>query len=221
MYQCVLFDMDGTLVDSYRGIFHAYEWAFRKMKMKFPGDAFVRKAIGSTPLDAFERLCEMPPQKIQTAAEYYREYYSTRGKKEAKLYPGIPRLLERLRDAGCFLGTATLKRELFAREMLENFSIAGYFHTVCGMDERNTKRKADLIQEGRKLAGASKENTLLVGDSLQDALGAEEAGISFLAVTYGFGFQKGKIPKEIKAAAAADTVFEIGESILYNKGVGI
>lgn len=70
MYSCVLFDMDGTLVDTYEGIFHAYCWTMEQLGLPFEGEPFVRTAIGAPLLYVFEDLCGMnrglsPPPKAK------------------------------------------------------------------------------------------------------------------------------------------------------------
>ena len=134
-YQCVLFDMDGTLVDSYQGIFHAYRRTMEQMGRTFGGDDFVRRAIGAPLLWVFESLCGMDRAQAERAAAVYRAYYADRGKHEARVYDGMEETLGRLKAAGCFLGAATLKKERFAREMLEEQGILPCFDAVCGMDE--------------------------------------------------------------------------------------
>ena len=188
MYNCVVWDMDGTLIDSYEGIFHAYAYALEKMGMGFAGDILVRRAIGAPLLYAFEHLVGIDRDRALRAAVYYREYYAAKGKREVTVYPGIPETLDRLKQAGCFLGTATLKKEAFAREILEQTGLLPHLDAVCGMDEHDRLTKADLIRRCMQQAGADPAKTVLVGDSEFDRAGAREAGIDFLAVTYGFGF---------------------------------
>ena len=79
MYRCVLFDMDGTLIDSYTGIFHAYQWAVQQSGIGFPGDALVRQAIGAPLPYAFETLCGMDSDTTKQAVQQYREYYARKG----------------------------------------------------------------------------------------------------------------------------------------------
>lgn len=188
MYSCVLFDLDGTLVDSYSGIYRAYRYAFEKMGLPFGGEAFVGRAIGAPLPYAFTRLCGLSPEKAAQAMGHYRQYYAKWGKHQAAVYPGVEQMLRRLRSAGGYLATATLKKEEFAREMLGELGLLPYVHAVFGADEHGRKGKADLIRLGCAAAGASPAETVLVGDSPFDAEGARAAGVACLAVTYGFGF---------------------------------
>lgn len=88
------------------------------------------------------------------------------------------------------LGTATLKKEDFAREILRAQELLGLFDVVCGMDGGDTRSKADLIRRCLSALNVRAEEAVLVGDSEFDAGGAAEAGIAFLPVTYGFGYRE-------------------------------
>ncbi len=189
MYNCILFDMDGTLVDSYPGISRAYQAAFEKMGRAWQGNSFVRRAIGAPLPFVFRELCGMSEADTLQAVSYYRAYYEEKGRHELGVYPGMEETLRRLKGTGRFLGTATLKKEKFAKEILEEQGLLCYFDAVCGMDEGDRFTKSDLIRRCMEQAKAEPRETILVGDSEFDAEGARQAGVEFLAVTYGFGFQ--------------------------------
>ena len=209
MNQCVVFDMDGTLVNSFEGIFYAYQWAFKKLSIPFPGEAFVRQAVGAPLLLVFEKSCGMDGEKARLAARHYREYYAEKGRYQAVVYPGMEETLCTLKDAGCFLGVATLKKEGFAREMLRSLGLLPHLNAVCGMDEQDSLTKAGLIRRCMDHAGADTDRTVLVGDSEFEALGAEEAGVSFLAVTYGFGFHNPETRERYHITRWADSPADI------------
>lgn len=179
MYRCVLFDMDGTLIDSYTGIFHAYQWAVQQSGIGFPGDALVRQAIGAPLPYAFETLCGMDSDTTKQAVQQYREYYARKGWHEVSVYPGIEAALKQLKRLGCFIGTATLKREHFAKRILKEQGLISYFDLVSGMDENDTLTKVDLIRCCMRTAKVSRKETILVGDSMFDAASAQEAGVAF------------------------------------------
>lgn len=209
MIRCTLFDVDGTLIHSYPGIYNAYRFAFEQMQLDFPGEPFVRQAIGSSLPHAFEGLYGMGPATAQEAIRHYRAYYSARGRHEATTYPGIPDALRHLRASGYRIGTATLKNERFAAEMLKEFGILDCFDAVCGMDGGNTLTKSKLITRCMERLHARPEDTLLIGDSIFDAQGAEEAGVRFLPVTYGYGFQDRESLRRIHAVKSAAAPAEI------------
>ena len=218
-YKCVLFDMDGTLVNSYEGIFHAYQWTMEQMGQDFGGDEFVHRAIGAPLIWVFENLCGMDRAGAEAAAACYRTYYAEKGKLQASVYHGVEKTLRRLKRAGCFLGVATLKRETFAGEMLDKLGLLSCFDTVCGMDADDRRTKADLLAHCMQAAKTKGADTILVGDSAFDAAGAREAGTAFLAVTYGFGFQDPEQAKEAGAVLVAETAGEIAD-LLCGAGEG-
>ena len=75
MYKCIVFDMDGTLVNSYQGIESAYRRTFAELGRDFPGEAFVRRAIGAPLPQVFEKMCGMNPEETADAVRAYRAYY--------------------------------------------------------------------------------------------------------------------------------------------------
>lgn len=219
MYKCVLFDMDGTLVNSYEGIFNSYQYTMGKMGNNFEGHEFVRNAIGAPLLFVFEKLCEMDKEKALQAVDYYRSYYAKKGKYQVKAYDGIKETLEKLKKSGYIIGTATLKNETFAKEILEELELLSYFDIVCGMDKDNRLTKADIIRLCMKHANTSHNETILVGDSEFDAIGAKEAGIDFLAVTYGFGFKDQKSLKDYNVKMVAENAYDIAKLLCEKETV--
>lgn len=196
-------------MDSYTGIFNAYQRAFEETGVKFPGTGFVKSVIGAPLTAAFEGAPGMDASVIPRAVGFYRAYYQQRGMHEVSVYEGMEDTLRALREAGCFLGVATLKRESFARRMLEEQGLLPYFHAVCGMDPGDRLTKADLIRRCVRQAGFDRRETILVGDSAFDAEGARQAGVAFLAVTYGYGFSAQRLPSPDEAAMTADSPREI------------
>lgn len=205
MYKCIVFDMDGTLANTFEGIDKAYRWAFSQLNKPYPGQAFVRRAIGAPLPQVFEARCGMNTEETAVAVEAYRAYYGKTGKYEAAVYDGMEEVLGALKAAGLSLGVATLKNGMFARDILRRFSLLDYFDAVHGMDGRDTLTKADLVRRCMRDTGAAEAETVLVGDSPYDAQGAAAAGVDFLAVTYGFGFSDGdaaQAPEALGFAAA-------------------
>lgn len=209
MYKCIVFDMDGTLIDSFEGIDKAYRQAFTQLNRKYPGESFVRRAIGAPLPQVFKDGCGMSKEETAEAVRIYRAYYDRFGKYEAVVYKGIKDVLQALKAAGIFLGVATLKKEAFARDILRHCSLFSYFDVVHGMDGKDTLAKADLIRRCMEDARVCKTQTVLVGDSSYDAAGAKAAGVDFLAVTYGFGFSAGDPSAVLEAKWMADIPWDI------------
>ena len=209
MYSCVLFDLDGTLADTYPGIRASYSYAFRRLALPFPGEEFVREVIGAPLLEVFQNQCGLSHDRALQATAYYRTCYDREGKHMAQAYQGMSALLATLKARGKSLGLATLKNEIFAAEMLKNLGLVSYFDAIRGMDQGDTLTKAQLLKRCMEDLSAPAGETILVGDSEYDALGALETGIDFLAVTYGYGFPQGKGLGSYQVRGAASSPAEV------------
>ncbi len=198
MYKCIIWDMDGTLVNTYRGIYNAYDCAFEKMGMAFEGDAFVKKVIGAPLKNVFTDTLQMPEEKAVEAVGFYRGYYAEKGVLEVDEYPGLKDVLKKLKESGYVLCVGTLKKEAFAKMIVEQLGIADLFAIVKGVDDKDQLTKKDIVKLCMEHVGCSEEESILIGDSEFDEDGAELAGIDFGAVLYGFGF-KNRAPERKKA----------------------
>lgn len=129
-YRCILFDMDGTLVDSYEGIFHAYRWTMEQMGRAFEGDPFVRRAIGAPLIWVFENLCGMDFPSAEQAAAQFRAYYAREGKHQVKVYDGMEETLCRLK-APLFPGNSYPEAGALCKGNTKRAGAAGLFR--CGV----------------------------------------------------------------------------------------
>lgn len=213
MYKNVIFDFDGTLMNTFPGIYNSFEYAFANMGLLFPGKDFVKKTIGISLERVFENQLGFNKKESNRAIQLFRDYYEKKGKYEASLYEGIPETLNLLIRKKYPLGIATLKREKYAKEMLQFQKCAHYFTVIHGMDERFSSSKESLIQKCLVDLNADKKDTILIGDGMSDFLAARNIGIGFMAVTYGFGLCNEILdaldPKDI--SYIAHTGYEIGE----------
>ena len=121
-YDCVLFDLDGTLTNPVVGITNAVIRALEKSGISPPPREELLCFIGPPLLESFMTRFLMSEPQARDAIDYYREYYSVRGLFENVVYPGIPQLLTRLKDCGVVLEVATGKPETYSIEILRHFS---------------------------------------------------------------------------------------------------
>lgn len=189
-YKCIIFDLDGTLANTFPGILHSYEFAAEKMGLPIPDEKVVNEAIGAPLAEVFQERFGLNDEKKDEAIRYYRENYAQKGVFEAEGYPEMDKVLHALKTEGKVVGVATLKNEQFAKKMLANMGLSQYIDCIAGMDGKDKLTKAMLIERVLKTLNQQKENAVLVGDSSYDALGAKDAGVDFIGVTYGFGFHK-------------------------------
>ena len=189
-YELILFDLDGTLLDTSPGIFNSVRFAESQLGLTPIADTRLREFVGPPPKTMYKSIYGLSEEEALLAAQKHREYGRTRAIYEAQVYPGIRELLAQLKAAGYKLAVATLKSETIAQTILEYYGIAGAFDTIVGMDPQETLTKRMTID----LAIARTNTTgkaILVGDSTYDHVGAVEAGIDFVGVLYGFGFAPG------------------------------
>lgn len=188
-YKTVLFDFDGTLMDTSRGILHCAKQTLNDMGYELPDEKTMRKFIGPPLKLSFVNVCKMSDEEATAAVLRYREQYAEQGVLEAEIYPGIEDLLKSLNEAGVNCAVASVKVEKRVRQTLLYFGLNAYFSAVCGASgDMNIKGKEEIVKEAVSRTNSLPQDCLLVGDSDYDARGAEAAGIDFCAVLWGFGF---------------------------------
>jgi len=208
-YKAVLFDLDGTLADTSLGIINCHRYTLSQMGRPSPSDELLLKVIGAPLMETYKNRFGFSPDEAKKAVEIYRERYADKGVCEAFLYEGMASLLRQLLRNDYRLGVATLKKEEFAVQLLEFLGVADCFDVIKGMDRLDHLTKKDNIIRCMKEMKLSESQVVLVGDSPYDAIGAKEAGVSFIGVTYGFGFKtKADIYDEC-AVFAADNSEEL------------
>ena len=136
------------------------------------------------------KYAQIDEETARQAVTLYRERYSVTGIFENRVYDGIPEVLEKLKGKGYALAVASSKPEYFVEKVLAHFDLASYFDVVVGSEMNGGRtKKADVIEETLKRLKLEKhrDQVIMVGDKEHDVLGARQAGISCVAVTYGYG----------------------------------
>jgi phosphoglycolate phosphatase len=189
MKKAVIFDLDGTLLDTAEGICNSVRYAESKLGLAPLRDEQYHEFIGPPPPEMYQKLHGLSPDEAARATEYHREYSKSKGIYEAVVYEGISDLLEQLKTARVLLGVATYKRQDLAELILEHFGLASLFDSICGLDSENKLSKSDIIEECiRQLGVTDKSGIVYVGDSEYDSVAAQALGVRFIGVTYGYGF---------------------------------
>lgn len=210
-YNTVIFDLDGTLADTSLGIYNCYKYSLTQMGFDEPTNEKLGNVIGAPLLQSFIDNFKLCPAQAKRAVEIYRKRYSETGIYEAHLYEGIEELLQVLKLNGYKLCVATLKNEKFAKIMLESFKVSKYFDIIHGIDQHDKLRKEDLIMLCIEESNVSKDESVLVGDSIYDANGAKACGIDFIGVSYGFGFKSKEEVYNSGAVKAVDDPQQLAE----------
>ena len=212
----ILFDLDGTIINSEKGVTRCVVYALRKFGIEENNRSVLRKFLGPPLSDSFMRFYGFSPEDAEKAVSYYRERYVPLGVHENEVYEGIRKLLSSLRKKGKKLYIATSKPEKFARVILEELDLDQYFDGIYGstLDEsRNTKDRV-LAYAIRKI-GLDRECSIMVGDRSHDVEGATANGLPCIGVLYGFGNRLELV--RAGAVAVAETPNELEKIILEDK----
>lgn len=183
-YRTVIFDLDGTLVNSEPGICQSILYATRTLGLPDPTEKVLHAFFGPPLLYSFETILGLSLDKAEQAVELYRADYAREGVYNSSLFDGVTQMLDELRRADIALFIATSKPERFARIFLDKFKIAGYFSGVCaqGQDSRIVG-KAAVVGEALRQAG-DRLPALMVGDTRHDIQGGAENALDAAGVSW-------------------------------------
>jgi phosphoglycolate phosphatase len=209
-YGNIIFDLDGTLFDTSRGIYNSVRYVEDKLGLEYLSQEKLKLFIGPPPFESYKKLYGMNDSLAKAAVKYHREYAAMKGIFEANVYENIVELLNILKIKSYKIAIATLKRQDLTEKILKHFKLGQYFNTIVGIDNMESLTKADIINIAlKKMNVLDKATAIMIGDSEYDAIGAEQAGIDFIGVTYGFGFDDKREVDKFKNIACFCTVNEI------------
>jgi phosphoglycolate phosphatase len=184
-FDLIVFDWDGTLMDSTALIVGSIQAACADMNLAVPERAKAAYVIGLSLMDAMRVVAPGLDHEGCTAlAEHYRHHYLARDH-ELTLFEGAWALLEELRDAGYQLAIATGKARRGLSRVLENSGIGVLFDATRCADESFSKPHPGMLLELMDELMVAPERTLMIGDTTHDLLMAKNAGVRALAMSYG------------------------------------
>jgi phosphoglycolate phosphatase len=190
-YSCILFDLDGTIVDSAPGITATLAYMFEQLGKPIPTPSELLRYVGPPLLDSFRDLAGFTPEESARALEIYREKYLNVGAYDATQYPGVGLVLKAVHESPLPMSLATSKPETPATLILEHFNLARYFDIITGAsDDEVRSAKKDVVAEALiRLAamGADVSRPVLVGDREHDVHGAAANNVPTIFVDWGYG----------------------------------
>jgi phosphoglycolate phosphatase len=190
-YSCILFDLDGTIVDSAPGITATLAYMFETLGKPIPTPSELLRYVGPPLLDSFRDYAGFTPEESAVALEVYREKYINVGAYDAAQYDGVGLVLKAIHESPIMLSLATSKPELPATLILEHFNLARYFDVITGASEDEVRSaKKDVVAEALvRLAalGADISRPVLVGDREHDVHGAAANNVPTIFVEWGYG----------------------------------
>lgn len=189
-FSAVIWDLDGTLLDTSEGVLRSVSYTVKAISGPHLSSGQMEQFIGPPIKQSLMRFCGLDEKTAIRAVKVFRDRYSTVDLLRARVYPGVFSVLRALQRTGVKIGVATYKRADYALRLLQETGIAAYCHSVKGADFDNKKTKQDILVECLNELGVHDlSQAVLIGDSEYDASGAAQANVSFLAVTYGYGFK--------------------------------
>ena len=187
----VLFDYDGTIVDSAKMIVKGAIEAFRMCGLPDPDPNKVRENIGkplATALDAYApEGYEVNPEMISNA---YRKWYAEQGRlglQDEPLFPGMFKLINDLKINKEFhIGVATNKSRIALNNGLKKHNLNNIFDITLTMDEAKAKPDPDMAIQAMSMLNIEKKSTIIVGDTINDIGLGVNAGINSIGVAWGY-----------------------------------
>lgn len=207
MYKSIIFDLDGTLVDSSKGIVNAAMETLKILEYPPMTEEEIKSCIGPPLGRTLIEKLGYAESEISGFNRVFRDLYKNKYLMEVTVYNGIIQLLEHLRGK-YRLSVATNKRYDYTDTMLKNLELLHYFDTVEGSDFEGKLTKKDLIDGCVLKSNISREKTVMIGDTTNDAFAARACGIDFIAVLYGMGF---KTQSDVPYGTAVESPYNLLE----------
>ena len=208
-YDLIVWDWDGTLMDSTPTIVQCIQQACRDLDLAEPNDTLASSVIGLGIDDSLRRAVpSIAPARYPALVERFRFHYLARDH-ELHLFIGIQELLEHLRQAGFLLAVATGKSRRGLDRSLGFHQLEGLFHASRTADETASKPNPAMLLELSDILQVPLRRMLMIGDTTHDLLMAQNAGVDSVGVTYG-----AHPPEELRAANAlicVDNVHELAQ----------
>ncbi len=202
----IIFDLDGTLVDSSPAIIESINYALARKGLPPAEPHVIERGIG-TPLEEMFASVTDDADSAELV-RLYREQFTRVFLPKSHLFPGVKESLQTARHRGYRLALATTKPRYYAEPILEHLGVRSLFEAVAGAEEvARLKPSPDILHLALARLGSRREETLYVGDHPVDVAAAKAAAVEVICVTTGF-WSREELEK-LKPAAVVDTLPEL------------
>jgi len=185
-YELIIFDWDGTLMDSERKIVNCFRKAISDTGIDYPGDAAVRNIIGLGLKEALDVLLPDSTDSIRTqVVNRYREHFLHLDETDMPLFKGVEEGLMRLQNGNYLLAIATGKARIGLDRVLQHTQLGQFFIASRCADETASKPHPHMVLDILTATGIPAERAIVVGDTTYDIEMARRANTVALAVCYG------------------------------------
>ena len=188
----IVFDLDGTLVDTAPDLMLSLYHCLDKQNYKRPARERIHSLIGFGARRMITAALEIQntnvqPEKVDGMLDDFLTYYTENICVESKVFPGVLECLCDLKSRGVRMGICTNKREDLARSLLKRLELTQYFGAIVGADTLEYRKPHPNHVKGTiDLISGSQNKTIMVGDSETDIKAAQAAGIPVIAVDFGY-----------------------------------
>ncbi|MCF8178820.1 MAG: HAD-IA family hydrolase [Sulfuritalea sp.] len=184
-FELIVFDWDGTLMDSTGAIVASVQAAARDLGIQPPSDDRAQHIIGLGLIDALRHaLPDLPADRYAEVAQRYRHHYMSRDS-DLRLFAGVVELIDELTQAGHVLAVATGKTRKGLDRAFEVCGLGPRFQSSRCADECHSKPHPQMLEELMEEFGIEPDATVMIGDTTHDLLMARNAGVAALGVAYG------------------------------------
>ena len=210
-FRAVIFDLDGTLVDTASEIAGALNRALEELGLAGLEPQVVEALIGRGVRSLVERALLQAEGgaliDLDRAVERFEAHYAQTVGTDARLFGGVMPGLRRLAEAGIAMSVVTNKPRLFTELLLQRLEVEGFFAGVIAGDDGITRKPAgDMLLAACRKMGSEPASTLMLGDSDNDILAARAAGCPVWCVPY--GYNEGRAPEALACDRLVETVDE-------------
>jgi len=182
----VIFDWDGTIMDSVNRIVESMQSAAISATLPVPSTQAVKDIIGMSLAPAFEQLFgQLSPTQIDQMKELYRQEYVDEKHSATPVFEGITHVLESLTSKGYLLAVATGKSRAGLDRLLTESGFGHFFSDTMTADEAKSKPHPQMIEILMARLNVSALDTIMIGDSILDMKMASNAGVRGIGVSYG------------------------------------
>jgi phosphoglycolate phosphatase len=184
--KAIIFDMDGTLVDSSVTIVNAINHVRAKLGLKPMNKELILEKVNDPHLNPAEFFYEVPAF-TEEHEKWFSDYYTQNHEKELQLYDGIEALLKKLKEKSYLLAVATNAYRSSTLESLSHLKVLEYFSSIaCYDDVPKGKPSPDMLEKNLKDLNVTVNESIFVGDSERDLLAAKALDMDYLMVNWGF-----------------------------------
>lgn len=213
-FDLIVFDWDGTLMDSTAHITRSIQASCRDLGLPVPGDEAASYVIGLGLRDALQIAAPtLDPVDYPKLAERYRYHYLIKGE-TTELFSGVLPMLQTLRDEGYLLAVATGKSRVGLNRALDQVRLTSLFDGTRCADETFSKPHPAMLHELTRELGQDIGRTVMIGDTTHDLQMAKNAGAAAIGVTY--GAHPAKSLHAFEPLFVADNVASLGQWLLEN-----